>query len=241
MLGLLLVRRFVDHETLSSHHDVAGYLLSIVGTLYAVVLGLIVVGSLNTFQSARLTVAKEANALRNIFHLSHGLTPPANGNLQTGCLAYAKAMSQDEWSMMEEGKSSPRAQHIISEIWKTLSEFQPLSQRDIDLHTAILSEMDALADNRHIRLTAAEPAYDWIIWTVLIFGGAVLVVFTYFFGVENLAVQVLMTVLVTIALSLNLFVVALFDSPYAGDVKVAPTPFQRDLIEFGTGADQSRP
>ncbi|PWU00052.1 MAG: hypothetical protein C5B53_04525 [Candidatus Melainabacteria bacterium] len=232
ILGLLLVRHYVDHQTLNSHHDVAGYLLSIVGTLYAVVLGLIVVGSLNTFDKARITVASEANALHNIFHLAQGLPSPTGEQLRSDCVIYAKTMIDDEWKSMEYGKSSQQAHAIIAAIWKMVIHFQPHNQDETDLHSSILAELNVLANNRHLRLTAAEPAYDWIIWSILIFGGVVLVVFTYFFGVEKLAVQILMTVLVTIALALNLFIVALFGYPYSGDVKVAPTPFEEDLYRF---------
>jgi hypothetical protein len=230
--GLLLVRRYVDHATLTGHHDVASALLTIVGTLYAVVLGLIVVGSLNTFNAARLTVAQEANALHNIFHLAEGLPPPTGSDLRAACLGYAKTMIDDEWQTMESAKASPHAHRIMIEFWKTIVKFEPATQRQTDLHNAILSEIKVLADNRHTRLTAAQPVYDWIIWSVLLFGGCILVIFTYFFGVENLAVQCLMTALVTIALCLNLSIVALFGYPYSGDVKVAPAPFQYDINIF---------
>jgi len=222
----------VDHQTLTTHHDVAGYLISIVGTLYAVVLGLIVVRSLNTYDQARLTVASEANALNNMFHLARGLPQPASADIRSSCVAYAKTMVEDEWQTMETGKPSWRAHLIISEFWKILSKFQPATQRETDLHNSILAQMNTLSNNRHTRLTAAEPAYGWIIWTVLIFGGVVLVIFTYFFGLEKLAIHVLMTALVTIALSLNLFLVALFGYPYSGGVRVAPVPFESDLMRF---------
>lgn len=239
VLGLLLVRRYVDHETLASHHDVAGYLISIVGTLYAVVVGFIVVGSLNTFENARLTVTHEANALHNIFHLAKGLGQPARFNLRNACIAYAKAMIEDEWPVMELGESSPQAHQLVVDLWDTVVDIHPTTQAEADLHNSVLAEMNALADSRHIRLIGAEPHYAWITWTVLIFGGFVLVVFTYFFGVENLAVQILTTVLVTIALSLNLCMVALFGYPYSGDVKVEPTAFVRDLTLFSQELNES--
>src|SRR5271155_5026062 len=106
MLGLLLVRKYVKHQTLAVHHDVAGYMLSIVGTLYAVVLGFIVVDSLNTFQKARLTVEQEANALHDIFHLAQGLPSPISLDIRTTCLSYAKLMVSEEWPAMADGHDS---------------------------------------------------------------------------------------------------------------------------------------
>jgi hypothetical protein len=65
--GLHFVRQKVSREMLIGHHDVALALLQVVGTLYAVVLGLVVMASLNKFEQARGDVEHEANALRNIY------------------------------------------------------------------------------------------------------------------------------------------------------------------------------
>jgi hypothetical protein len=67
---------------------------------------------------------------------------------------------------------------------------------------------------------------------VLFAGGLTTVAFTYFFVVENLKVQVLMTSLVTIAICLNLFLLASYDDPFSGDVMVKPTPFEYDRKSF---------
>jgi hypothetical protein len=237
--GLLLVRRYIGSKELMRHHDVAGHMLSMVGTLYAVVLGLVVVSSLNTFQQARLTVSQEANSLHNIFNLSAGLPDPIGRNLRADSLAYARAMIDDEWQAMEAGKTSESASKIVSRLWLTLVKFQPSTQDQSNLHTALLAAIKDLGDSRHIRLTAAQPEYDYIIWTVLLLGGASVIIFTYFFGLEKLHVQLLMTVIVSCVLFLNLMVVALFGSPYSGDVKVSSLPFVVDASDFL--ADMSNP
>ena len=67
---------------------------------------------------------------------------------------------------------------------------------------------------------------------MLIFGGIILVFFTYFFGVENFKMQVLMTALVTLVLALNMVIVAMFAYPFSGDVRVWPIAFKSDLQTF---------
>ena len=42
VLGLWLVRRTVPPHTLREHHDVAGFILAIVGVIYAVLLDFVV-------------------------------------------------------------------------------------------------------------------------------------------------------------------------------------------------------
>jgi hypothetical protein len=97
-----------------------------------------------------------------------------------------------------------------------------------------------LQETRRARLTTAKPEYDSIIWAILVIGGAILVVFTYFFGVKKLAVQMLMTALLTLVLGLNLMVVDLFGTPYSGDVKVSSAPFERAIDNFREEMDKKQ-
>jgi len=60
VLGLLFVRRTFHLDKLKSCHEVGGYLLSVVGTMYAVLLGLIVVDAMTKFQTARAIVEQRA-------------------------------------------------------------------------------------------------------------------------------------------------------------------------------------
>jgi Ca2+/H+ antiporter len=50
--GLVVVRRRIDHATLSKHNDVGGVVFSIVGTLYAVILAFVVMSSGNYTNSS---------------------------------------------------------------------------------------------------------------------------------------------------------------------------------------------
>lgn len=230
--GLKLVRRYVPRELLQPHHNVAGWFLSIAGTLYAVVLGFIVVDALNDFQQARVTVQQEANGLHDIFHLSRGLIEPANREMRGLCMSYASAVASEEWLTMENGEASPKAHQLMSRMWHTMTAYKANGNAEQDFHTAILEELRLVGDARHTRLLGATPSYDPVLWFVLILGAAITVIFTYFFGLDNENIQILMTALIAIILSLNIILVSLFGSPFSGDVKVPPLPFENDVKYF---------
>ena len=230
--GVLFVRSFTSHETLKSHHGVAGPFLSITATIFAVVLGFIVVDSLNTFQRARLIVEQEANAIHDIFHMSSALSEPTRSNMREACMNYADAMVQFEWPAMEQGAGSPEGHLLFTRMWHYLTTYKPADASETTFLSQILDSMRTAGDCRHSRLLAAQPYYSPVLWLVLLLGSAITIIFTYFFGVENVRVQILMTALVTIVLSLNLSVVALFDTPFTGDVKVPPQAFVVDLNYF---------
>ncbi|MDR3615257.1 MAG: DUF4239 domain-containing protein [Candidatus Obscuribacterales bacterium] len=224
--GLLVVRRYAPHELLRLNHEVSGYMFSTIGTLYSVILGLVVVGSLNTFDQARLTVAQEANSLHDIYHLAHGLPPEQKISLRKLCLEYAQIVITNEWPLMNSGKHSEKAHDIVSELWNEVVDFKPTQTRDADLHAALLTEVNTLGDNRETRLNAISRSGDAIIWAVLVFGGAVLVLFTYLFSAQKFIVQLLTTTLITLILALNLAIVAMYGYPFSGDVHVSSLPFE---------------
>lgn len=78
VLGLLVVRHYVHSKMLKMHHDVADPLLSVVGTLFAVLLGFMVANSMTRFEEARVTTQSEASAVGNIFRAAAGM-PDKNG------------------------------------------------------------------------------------------------------------------------------------------------------------------
>src|SRR5271154_3929045 len=69
--GLLFVRRTVGVASLAKCHDVGGSLLSVIGTMYAVLLGLIIVDSMGKFEVAKQNAQQEANALADVFFLAN--------------------------------------------------------------------------------------------------------------------------------------------------------------------------
>src|SRR5437762_2024792 len=85
VLGLVLVRRKVPIETLTSFHEVGGFLLSVVGTMYAVLMGLIVVDAMSKFESAKQNVQQEANALADVFMLAGQFSPAKKQEIQDLC------------------------------------------------------------------------------------------------------------------------------------------------------------
>jgi len=230
--GLVLVRKFVDHRALEAHHDVATPFMSAIGTLYAVVLGFIVVDSLNSFDRARLTVAQEANALHDIFHLAGGLQSKDRNMVRQACQDYCKAVCEKEWDTMENGHMSSEARTSMAQLWDIVTNVRPNTQTEIDDHNAILTQITRVGDCRDQRRIMAEPSGDPIVWAVLLIGAIIMIVFTYFFGIANMRAQILMTILVTVVLSLNLIIVSLFGYPFSGDVKVSEEPFRFNIEHF---------
>ncbi len=228
-LGVLLVRNSVTQGRLKSNHEVAGYLLSIVGTLYSVLLGLIVVDTQAKYQQAKEMTQQEADSCLDLFHLAYTMPVDTRKKLHGHLQEYMRLVDEDEWeAATDDGSFAESARHEFRQIWWTIVDFEPQTGREQNSYQNILDEMQDLSDGRRFRIQKAKAGLPEIMWGVLIAGGSLTVLFTYMFEVEDAKAQVFMTALVALALSLNVLLVALFSNPYKGYMRISAYPFKYD-------------
>jgi hypothetical protein len=229
VLGMLFVRKRFLLSTLESHHEVAGYLLSVIGTLYAVLLGLIVVDVQSKYQTAQLMAETEANAVADLFLLSQSLAKPVRTSLTKNISDYIDIVVDKEWgsdvspTTFSEGSVVP-----LRKIWQIVGSYDPVTNREQACYSTMLSTLGQLADARRFRVVSTRGGISSVLWGVLIAGGVSTVLFTYFFGVQNIYAHIAMTTLVALCLSLNVMLVVLFSNPYRGDLRIQPSGFSYD-------------
>jgi hypothetical protein len=222
VLGLLTVRRWLGAGMLAQSHDVAGSLLSVVGTLYAVLLGLVVVDSLEDFEEAREATIQEENALVNLVLLSRRLPEAKGEEIRRLASSYARLVVEREWAAMDEGRTDPEAHRAALALVRAVLDFEPVGEGEKAVYPAGIDAAMQLWNSRHARAVGCATGIPPLEWAVLILGGVVTVAFTYFFVVDNLRLQVVMTALVALSISLNVVLVMMFGYPYSGGVRIAP-------------------
>jgi hypothetical protein len=67
---------------------------------------------------------------------------------------------------------------------------------------------------------------------VLLLGGAIVVSFTYLFGLRSTTVHTLMVAALALSIGLVLFTIGALDYPFRGDVRIGPDAFQFVLERF---------
>ena len=232
VVGMILVRNKFGVQNLTEHHEVAGHLLSVIGTLYAVLLGFVVVDAMQHQQDLRVIVDNEATHLCNIFLAAEGLPEKQRISIRNHCRDYAQIVIDEEWPLLAKGGYSSQAFGHTWGLWKGISTFDPKTPREEAIHQQLISEICEVTESRRTRLVNAAHGVAPVMWVVLIIGGVFTLIFTYFFAVENLRTQVVMTTLVALTLSLNIFLVFIFGYPFSGDVAVRPDSFRLDLGVF---------
>ncbi len=228
-LGVLLVRWRVSKGVLRSNHEVAGYLLSIVGTLYSVLLGLIVVDTQGKYQQAKMMTQQEADSCLDLFHVSYTMPAPVRSKLHQQLQEYLRSVDEEEWPSITTTETfNDSAKSAFREIWWTLVDYEPDTTRGVEAYSKLLDIMQNLTDARRYRLQFSKYRLPDVMWGVVIAGGVLTVLFTYLFEVNDAKAQLFMTGLVALSLALNVLLIAMFSNPYKGTMRISSEPFEYD-------------
>jgi len=239
MVLVALARKMFSREKLKQAHDLTGNLLSVVGTLYAVLLGLVVVDALSRFSHATDVVREESNALADVFLMAEKLPEPQRSAIQAASKAYAAEVVNDEWPLMAQGRSSGSARQMAFTLSKSLRDFEPASESQKAVYPLIIEQIRRVWDCRRERISITKNGVPAVEWFVLIAGGVVTVLFAGLFFAESVSLQRFLTVLTALLIGLNLYLVNLFGYPFAGEITVSSRPFQVDIAIFeGRFADE---
>lgn len=235
--GLIVVKRALHVDELREHNDVTDPMSQVVGMMFAVLLGFMVSDAMQRFEGARATVQQEAASLADVFQLAHGLPDPQKTMIHTLCSDYANLVVSEEWPLLARRKTSKLTWWTYDRLWQTCTGLQPKNQAESNIQQSILQAITNLGDNRRLRIEALHNGLSPVLWGILIVGGITTILFTYFFGLHNFRMQIIMTAIVSLVICLNIFLLACFDDPFSGDVMVLPTAFQVDQKIFKMAMD----
>jgi uncharacterized membrane protein YraQ (UPF0718 family) len=230
--GLILVQRTVSIATRRQHNDVAGFIYAVLGVVYAVLLGLMVVAVWEEWNEAAHTADDEASSLAEVFWLANRMPESRGHHIQDLARSYARVVVEEEWPLMEEEKSSPKAWDLLDDLRTNLQNLDPTTPEEQVVYEQGFERMRDLADARRDRLLESKQGLPAILWVVLVTGGIVVVSFTYLFGLDSTAIHLLMVASLALVISLVLFTVAALNFPFKGDITIHPEAMQQVLDQF---------
>lgn len=224
-----IVRDKLGKETIIKCHEVGSYYLQVVGTFYAVLLGLIVVDSMTKFQQAQASLDQEANALVAIYSSAERF-PEQRKSLEKLVINYTNEVLNTELSLMENTeKWDPKARDFALEMLQQVKQIEPVTENQKAIYPILLSEVSDLLTARRERIKISnfgEPPIEWI---MLIAGGIITLTLTFFFTIESHGIHMFMRAVVSLMILMSLYLTYLFGSPFSGDLKVSDDPYKMVL------------
>jgi len=231
MLGAVLVHRLVRHDVLVVHNEIAGFILAVIGVVYAVLLAFLAIGVWERFEGAEQRTYEEANQLSVLYRRADEFSD--FHVIRAELKHYARAVITDEWPKMAHGESSADAGTTLERIAYQVRHLQIRSMGEQNGQSAMLQALSVIETDRDDRLSMGATGINTFLWTVLALGGVVTIGFTYLFAFENIPLQVTMIGALAFALALVLYLIAALDFPFRGEVSVTPEAFRNALANFG--------
>jgi len=191
--GLWLVRRLLPSEIQDRTHQVAGFFIGAMGTMYSVLLAFVVSVLWTQLQDARVLVTKEANQIGDLSRLAKGFAEPVQSQIRQKLIVYTEVVLDDEWPAMAHGRDSQRAWAALHDLWTIFRKVEPKSVGEAALYTQCLVQMTNLSDSRRLRLLAGQGKVPLVLWFLLWIGAATTIVFTYFLAAASIRSQLVMT------------------------------------------------
>lgn len=228
-----LLQRCFDRETLAATNGATGNMLTVVGTFYAVMLGLVVVDAMVRFERAIDVVQDESACLADVFLMAERLPAEYRTRVQSSCRDYAVAVVEREWpSMARAGEADVEARRAGLRILRSLRGYEPVTEAEKALYPMIVAEMHQTWDRRRERIATARDGIPAVEWVALLLGALVTVTLGGLFPFERFRFHVMLTALAAIVMVLNLYLVSLFGYPFSGDLCVSDLPFRVDIGMF---------
>ena len=229
VLGLVIVRRFVDVDWLKKHLEIASYFFLMIGTLYAVLIAFAIFVVWTQFQDAGANLEREVNAVGDLSMMAAGLPEPQHKQVRDALLEYVHAVTEDEFPAMAEGRESSRTWAAVQQLMDAYTSASVSNAKDQVFMAESLKHLNDLSNYRRARRFTSRGTVPQLLWYLLFGGGIVLVAFTYFFGHESLAWQGAMTAALAGTLSFSLFLIIAYNGPFDGTTRVSPAPYQLEL------------
>lgn len=214
------------------NNEIAGFKFGTVGVLYAVVLGMAVVAVWSGYDDANATALHEASMVGALWRDAEGLPEDGRRLLRGELERYTRLCIEIEWPLLKDRKSSPEAQEAYENLFSILLSFEPKSMREQVVLTETFRRLNSLGDQRRARMIDSESVMPGLLWAALLVGGAVTVVFTFFFGARNARSMALMTALLSGFIAMLLIVVYEIDHCYSGSARIEPTALRTVLAQM---------
>ena len=230
ILGLA-VTRYIPQEVRTAHNDRAGFILAVIGVIYAVLLAFVAVGVWERFETAEARTYETAGAIATVYRDAASF--PQAARVRSLLRAYVKFVIDDDWPKMQRGDRPSIVNPMLEEADHLIRAMPVNSPGLAGIHLRMLTAMDTVIVDRETRLTIDSGGINSVLWLVLVAGAFITVAFTYLFGFDRTLMQLLMIGGLSLLIGLMLFLIMALDYPFRGTISVEPEAFRTLLESFG--------
>jgi Protein of unknown function (DUF4239) len=231
VLGLAYyLNRRMEDDVRKRANGVNGWQLSILGSIYAVVLGFMLSDAWLAYQTATDDARNEAAAVLAIYRSSALMPPECAVPLRNTTETYVNTVLNEEWPAMEQHRPGDQASPVVRTLWSIVDRCD--SRVTESARESVIHALDTLQAKRNARLEDFTGHLPLILWSLLLFGGAIVTASSCLLANEKQSVHYFHVVSLTMLISVTLLAISDLDRPFDGGTRIAPIAFRNTQTEM---------
>ncbi len=202
------------------------------GVFYGLMLGLIAVGTYETFSQIEERVASEAAVVAAIYSDVSMFPEPARSKLQADLRDYVTTMIEKVWPDQTRGRINESAGPILHRFFEDLLTVEPSTKAMDNLHADCIGQLNKLLELRRQRLNSVTNGLPATLYYVIVVGAILNLCLCAMFSVDRLSLHLSLVAMLAAFIGLVMFLIAAMDNPFRGEFCVSPEPFQTLLDQM---------
>lgn len=224
----LWISRMTFHKKLVYSHDrneQVSFFMSSIGVFYGITLGLVAVGTWESFEQVQERVSRETAMLGALYRDVNNLPEPTRTDLQNHLRTYTKYTIEEAWPLQQKGIFPTKGIAMLNGFQDDLYSFEPANRREEIIFAEVLRIYNDFLTMRRLRLLSVNNGLPHVVWMVTIVGALVSISFFWFFIMKNKIFQNILTTILSFFIGTMIFLIAMMDNPFRGKIAVSAESF----------------
>jgi uncharacterized membrane protein YedE/YeeE len=229
IVGLVLTRRWVKrlHKIEHSHNDIVGFYLAGVTVFYGITLGLVAVGTWDTYSDVQNRVDREAVAVGGLYRDVGAFPEPTRTILQSDLRTYARAVIDISWPEQRRGIVPNSGSAPLNVFQSYFMSFEPQTEQQKIVAAEVYHAFNNLTECRRARLNSVTAELPGPVWIMVVCGALLSIATTWFFHTASFSMHFWLTILFCVLIGLLIYLIAALDNPYRGRISIGPEAMER--------------
>jgi hypothetical protein len=228
--AVLLVRRLVPATREGFDAEISSQMLGVVASLFGLLLAFVVVIEYQSFNDAQENVLAEADSLAAIVRDSDAFPDQGGERVRLAVGAYVRAVVDDEWPRMRDGRESARASSAIDAIYNAFRGVEPASPMAQSFYEDSVRQLNDALIARRNRLAANRDGLPSLILALILIGSIVILGYATLVGSRSFWFHAIGAGAIALVVAFSLVVLLNLSFPFSGILAVDPSPFRSGVL-----------
>lgn len=230
LLSVVLIRRLVPATKEGYHAEISAPMLGVVAALFGLFLAFVIIIAYQNYLSAGSNISRETESLSTVVRDSDAFPEPGGDNVRQAVGIYVRAVVDDSWPLMRNGRTSYHAIVGLDDIYAALRTVHPSSPQEVAFYDDAVSQMSTTLGARQDRLESVAGGIPGVIMILLVFNTFVIIGYAVFVGSPNFWFHALGPGAIAVVVAVSLVVLLDLSYPFSGSVTVSPDAFKTGVL-----------